>query len=157
MRRLALALLLVCLPACRPRQSLSLRLLTPAVAPGSSDDPLAAVDTLEARPDAAPYTPSASAPFREGQRGSLDLEVLLGPTPQTLDLLGLGNNSVLALGRTFPLRAGDASATVYVGLVDTFAPTPSRGRTAARASPSAPRRSPAARPCSWPAASPRAR
>jgi hypothetical protein len=122
-KRLVILLALGCLPACRPRQSLTLHFLVPAAAQGTSGDPLATIDRLEVR-SAVPGTSSVSAPFSEGHHGSVDVDALLGATPETLDLLGLDNGSVLAAGRTFPLRAGATTASVYIGLVNAFAPTP---------------------------------
>ena len=115
---------LVAWPGCRPRQSLALHFLTPAGVAGTSDDPLAAIDTLEVRTEPPAPAAAASSPFHEGGHGALDVAALLGATPATLDVLGIGNGDVLSLGRTLPLAAGATTASVYVGLLDTFQPTP---------------------------------
>ncbi|HXU68602.1 MAG TPA: hypothetical protein VN947_04695 [Polyangia bacterium] len=119
MKRLLVVIALV-LPACRPRQELTLHFLVP-----DDNDPLVAVRTLEVHPEST-NPPTASAPFSEGHHGSLDLSALLGPVPQTLDVVGLANDgvSVIAAGRTFPLRAGASAATVFVASPDTFVTPP---------------------------------
>lgn len=126
MRRcLAVALLSLAL-GCTEAPSLTVTVLR---SPLLDEDALAGVDTLEVRlaqPKIDTYVGHAAwhdAP-------SVDVDLPIFGDGATLEVAGIANGNVVAIGRAVPLAAGQKSTSIYFGRVGRFTETPTLRPTA---------------------------
>ncbi len=116
-RAFAVVALAVAAAGCGGDDDFAVTLLrSPVVA----EDPLAGVDTLELRLP----TGVTRVPWRDRTTSAYKAHLSSVVAGAQLTVAALSGGQVVAAGRSAPLAAGAHAATVYLGLVDQFAATP---------------------------------